>query len=270
MKKIIRVLIALLTVLAAVGIGLALPLATSGYEDKKLNGSGETLDSLGVSLGVREYRSISLGEKFELLSSGEIYAVKAKAGNYMNKQTAGEKAVEHFKYLEKFGVPSAYPQNASEDMDVIPVLITDKAGSGLSFFVWRVFAENGGSSSVMIVDDETGCLLALKYSEEENNSANVDANAQGTEGLSANADALDTEGLNLHIPLDFFCGQIGWILLEIQEIYVTEDYAEYDIVIGEDGGEKTAILPLVGNMRSYMFNFDSLILKEIILPEKSN
>lgn len=257
MKKISRVLIAIFTVLAAVGIGLALPIAVSGYEDKKINGSGETLDSLGVRLGMSERRSISLGEKFELLSSGEIYAVKAKAGNYMNKQDAGEKAVEHFKYLEKLGVQSASLQNAPEDMDVIPVLITDKAGSGLSFFVWRVFVQDDGSTSIMIVDDETGCLLALKYIEDENISVDTNANSQ------------KTEGINLHLLFDFFCDQIGWTLLEIEEMYVAEDYAEYQIIIGEDGGEKTAALPLTGNMRSYMFNFDSLILKEIILPEKS-
>ena len=244
MKKFTKILLALFLTLAAVGIGIGLPLAVSGYEDKRLEDSGQTLDNLGVSLGLNVRGSISLEQKFEALSFGDIYTVTSTGAKYMGSDTAIAKAVEWLEDFLTLGIPSVDPKSANRTENAVPALLTDRSGSGVSFFVWRVSVSDENGSAILVIDDETGALLAVTYDETEPETEVYDGQTQGR--------------INLHEPITYFCDKLGCELIEINDVYVAEDYSEHNVVISFNGGKTVIGLPLFGNMRSYSFNLEGV------------
>ena len=240
MKKFTRILLALLFTLAAVGIGLGLPLAVSGYEDQRLDASGQTLNNLGVSLGLNVRGSISLEQKFEALSFGDIYTVASTGAKYMGSDAAIAKAVEWLEDFLTLGIPSVDPKSAYGTENAVPALLTDRSGSGVSFFVWRVSVSDENGSAILVIDDETGSLLAVTYDAAD---PETDINVMETQGE-----------IELHKPIAYFCDKLGCELIEINDAYDAADYSEYKVVISFDGGKTVISLPLFGNTRSYSFN----------------
>lgn len=244
MKRFTKILLALFLTLAAVGIGIGLPLAVSGYEDKRLEDSGQTLDNLGVSLGLNVRGSISLEQKFEAISSGDIYTVASTGAKYMSSDTAASKAVEWLEDFLTLGIPSVDPKSANRTESTVPALLTDRSGNGVSFFVWRVSVSDENGSAILVIDDETGSLLAATYDAADAETEISDGQTQG--------------GINLHEPITYICDKLGCELIEINVAYAEADYSEYIVVISFDGGKTVISLPLFGNLRSYSINLEGV------------
>lgn len=253
MKRFIKIMLSLLLTLAAVGIGLGLPVGVSEYEDKKLDGTGETLDSLGMSLGMREREHVSIEDKLRLLAEGEIYTVETAAAEYMDAKAAIKETAELLKVCEKIGVPQVSIDSTIREKDAIPVLFTDKSGSGISFFAWRVLLQDYSGSSTFIIDDETGIPLALFHDED-------------VEDTDVMTSEMTSEIINPHIALEYFCDRVGCVLMEIEELYVMDNYSNQMAVVSFDGGKTTLELPIIGTIHTYSFNFESVGLKSIIQP----
>ena len=244
MKRFTKILIAIFLTLAAVGIGLGLPLAVSEYGDKKLDASGQPLDKLGVSLGLNGRGSISLEQKFEAISSGDIYAVASTGAKYMGSDTAVAKAVEWLEDFLTLGIPSVDPKSANRTESAVPAVLTDRSGSGVSFFVWRVSVSDENGSAILVIDDETGSLLAVTYDAADTETEISDGQTQGK--------------INLHVPITYICDKLGCKLIEINVTYAEADYSEYIVAISFDGGKTVISLPLFGNLRSYSINLEGV------------
>lgn len=237
MKRFTKILLALFLTLAAVGIGIGLPLAVSGYEDKRLEDSGQTLDNLGVSLGLNVRGSISLEQKFDMLLNGDPYAVETATAKYMNYENATSVTFEWLKDLAEQGI-SVVDLESAEIKEATPGLLTDNSGERASFFIWSVCISDGRGDAILIIDDETASLLALKYEV-----VNTDTELSTDEIPS----------INLHAPMEFYCKKLGCELVAIDEVEASASYYLYSIVISFDGGMSYIRLPLAGNMRNFSF-----------------
>lgn len=237
MKRFTKILLALFLTLAAVGIGLGLPLAVSEYGDKKIDASGQPLDNLGVSLGLNGRGSISLEQKFDMFLNGDPYAVETATAKFMNYDNAVSVTFEWLKDLAAQGISVVDLENA-EIKEAAPGLLTDSSGERTSFFIWSVCISDGRGDAILIIDDETASLLALRYEV-----INTDT--------EPNTDEMPS--INLHAPMELYCKKLGCEFVEIDEVEASANYYLYNIVISFDGGKSYIRLPLTGNMRSYSF-----------------
>lgn len=250
MKKYKKILTALLITLAVVGIGIGLPMAVSGYEDKKLDNSGETLDSLGVSLGAsREMESLSLIRKYAIFCSGDAYSATVDGTPNGTEDSVKKQTVEYLDEFKTLGLPAPDPQNAVFDADngTIPCLFTSIYDSNEYFYAWQTVASDDYCSLVLWIDDETGAILAAYYSELDPGSSN---------GYSDGSYIDNT--INIHEVLNYFCKRFGCKLVEVT---VDDDgQLRYYYVTVSFGNEYEYLkLPVQAYPGSYYeFNFDSM------------
>lgn len=252
MKKYKKMLITLLLTLAVVGIGIGLPAAVSGYKDKTLDNSGETLDSLGISLETpRELESVSLVRKYAIICSGESYSAIVDSAQNMTADGVQKQVVEYLDDFKSLGLPTPDSQNAVFDADngTIPVLFTSIYDSSEYFYAWQAVVSDETGRLVIWIDDETGAILALFYSV-----INQDSNNESSAGAY-----IDNSTINIHEVLNYFCKKFSCKLVEITEdpdgqllryYYVTVSFGdEYDYLR----------LPVQAYPGSYYsFNFDSI------------
>lgn len=237
MKKFAKITLALLLTLAAVGTGIGLPLAVSEYGDRRLEQSESALYDLGVTLELNSRGSISLAEKFDMLINGDPYAVETDAAKYMDSEAAMAKAFEWLGDFAAQGISVVDTENAGIE-EAAPGLLTDNYGERTSFFIWSFRISDGKGEAVVILDDETGSLLALRYE-----AADTD--------IELSVDA--APGINLHVPMEFYCKKLGCELVEIDEEEASASHYLYNIVISFDGGKSYIRLPLEGSVRSFAF-----------------
>ena len=197
-----------------------------------------------MSLGLNGRGSISLEQKFEAISSGDIYAVASTGAKYMGSDTAVAKAVEWLEDFLTLGIPSVDPKSANRTESAVPAVLTDRSGSGVSFFVWRVSVSDENGSAILVIDDETGSLLAVTYDAADTETEISDGQTQGK--------------INLHVPITYICDKLGCKLIEINVTYAEADYSEYIVAISFDGGKTVISLPLFGNLRSYSINLEGV------------
>ncbi len=251
MKKYKKLLITLLLTLAVVGIGIGLPAAVSGYKDKTLDNSGETLDSLGISLETpRELESVSLVRKYAIFCSGEAYSATVDGTPNGTEDSVKKQTVEYLDEFKTLGLPAPDSQNAVFDTDngAIPCLFTSIYDSNEYFYAWQTVASDDHCSLVLWIDDETGAILAAYYS-------NLDP---GSNNESSAGSYIDNT-INIHQVLNYFCKRFGCKLVEVT-YDDTDGQLRYSYVTVSFGDEYEYLkLPVQVYPGSYYeFNFDSM------------
>lgn len=252
MKKYKKLLITLLLTLAVVGIGIGLPAAVSGYKDKTLDNSGETLDSLGISLETpRELESVSLVRKYAIICSGESYSAIVDSAQNMTADGVQKQVVEYLDDFKSLGLPTPDSQNAVFDADngTIPVLFTSIYDSSEYFYAWQAVVSDETGRLVIWIDDETGAILALFYSV-----INQDSNNESSAGAY-----IDNSTINIHEVLNYFCKKISCKLVEITEDPDGQLLRYYYVTVSFGDEYEYLKLPVQVYPGSYYeFNFDSI------------
>lgn len=252
MKKYKKMLITLLLTLAVVGIGIGLPAAVSGYKDKKLDNSGETLDSLGISLETpRELESVSLVRKYAIICSGESYSAIVDSAQNMTADGVQKQVVEYLDDFKSLGLPTPDSQNAVFDADngTIPVLFTSIYDSSEYFYAWQAVVSDETGRLVIWIDDETGAILALFYSV-----INQDSNNESSAGAY-----IDNSTINIHEVLNYFCKKFSCKLVEITEDPDGQLLRYYYVTVSFGDEYEYLKLPVQVYPGSYYeFNFDSI------------
>lgn len=246
MKKYKKLLITLLLTLAVVGIGIGLPAAVSGYKDKTLDNSGETLDSLGISLETpREFESVSLVRKYSMIAAGSAYFSRAESEG-VSEDRIQKLSLDYLDDLYKLGIqaPRSSDDVIDKYSDITPVLVTSIYDSKESFYAWQVVASDEYGDLVMWIDDETEVILALNYSEIADQ--NISESTAG-----------DTE-INIHEIMNFFCERFGATLVEAMENpYDTEASWYVTLTFGSEY-DYTRLPVHFYPGAYYSFNFDSI------------
>lgn len=246
MKKYKKLLITLLLTLAVVGIGIGLPAAVSGYKDKTLDNSGETLDSLGVSLGTpRELESVSLVRKYSMIAAGETYLSMTDSEGFPPDRIRNL-SLDYLDDFLKLGIQAPRSENAEFDdiNGIIPVLFTNIYDSKESFYAWQVVVSDEYGDLAMWIDEETGVILALHYSEKADQ--NISESTAG-----------DTD-INIHIIMNFFCERFGATLVEVEENPYDGDVNWYVTLTFGSEYDYTRLPVHFYPGAYYSFNFDSI------------
>lgn len=252
MKKYKKMLITLLLTLAVVGIGIGLPAAVSGYKDKKLDNSGETLDSLGISLETeRQAQSLPIVRKYAIICSGDSYSAIVDSAQDMNADGVQKQVVEYLDDFKSLGLPTPDSQNAVFDADngTIPVLFTSIYNSSEYFYAWQAVVSDETGRLVIWIDDETGAILALFYSV-----INQDSNNESSAGAY-----IDNSTINIHEVLNYFCKKFSCKLVEITEDPDGQLLRYYYVTVSFGDEYEYLKLPVQVYPGSYYeFNFDSI------------
>lgn len=246
MKKYKKLLITLLLTLAVVGIGIGLPAAVSGYKDKTLDNSGETLDSLGISLEIpRKLESVSLTRKYSMIAAGEAYYSRAESEG-VSEDRIQKLGLDYLDDFYKLGMQAPRSGDGVIDKykDITPVLVTSIYDSKESFYAWQVGAGDEYGDLVMWLDDETEAILALNYSEKANQ--NISESTAG-----------DTQ-INIHQILNFFCERFGATLVEAEENPYDADVSWYATLTFGSEYDYTRLPVHFYPGAYYSFNFDSI------------
>lgn len=161
MKKNVTVIC---SVILAVCIGLGIPLVTANVQDSTVLNKTESLTDAVASLGLNGRGSVSVAEKYELISSAYLYESELSSGKYMLEEQVREKATEYAQLLLTLGarcvdVNSDHFYFAS----VLPMLIGDQSGERPSITAWRVLMFDDNCEMRFLIDDETGLLLGCEY-----------------------------------------------------------------------------------------------------------
>ncbi len=156
---------AMASIMIAVCIGFGIPLASAKIQDNALLNGTESLDKFEATLGADDRDSVSLAQKFALVSvNGGIYLADLSEGKYMSEPQAAEKVREYAGMLEQFGIRCVDLQSAEYQEEVPqPMLIVDDSDELPSIIVWSVTIYDENGSMTFMIDDETGVLLALNY-----------------------------------------------------------------------------------------------------------
>ena len=87
--------------LLAVCIGLGIPLGASAVQDRVILNKSESIPDADATLGLNTRGSVSLAQKYWLMSTQRLSVTELSDGRYMTSEQAGEKALEYIEILNK-------------------------------------------------------------------------------------------------------------------------------------------------------------------------
>ena len=152
--------------LLAVCIGLGIPLATAGIQDKMLLGRTDKIDNANAMLELNVRGSVSLAQKYWLLSTQRLSVTELSDGRYMTSEQAGEKALEYLKILDDHDVNRIEKTSYGEyhiDYQTPQLLMSETNSRAPSLIAWNVCVSDKIGDMNLLIDDETGALLSLLY-----------------------------------------------------------------------------------------------------------
>ena len=200
MKKHVTVIC---SIVLAVCIGLGIPIVTANIQDSAvLNKTDKLADT--ATLGLNGRGSVSVAEKYELISSAYLYESELSSGKYMLEEQAREKAIEHAQMLLTLGARCVDVYERFYFASVLPVLIGDQSGELPSITAWRVLMYDNMSEMRFLIDDETGLLLGCEY---------IDNDYRGID----NAKRIEPDLNMISSIVETFAAQCGAMLINIYE-----------------------------------------------------
>ncbi len=152
--------------LLAVCIGLGIPLGASAVQDRAILNKSESIPDADATLGLNTRGSVSLAQKYWLMSTQMLSVTELSDGRYMTSEQASEKALEYIEILNKYDVNRVGTMNDGEYYIAYqtPQLMMSEANSRApSLIAWSVCVSDRAGSMNFLIDDETGALLSLLY-----------------------------------------------------------------------------------------------------------
>lgn len=126
----------------------------------------ESIPDADATLGLNTRGSVSLAQKYWLMSTQRLSVTELSDGRYMTSEQAGEKALEYIEILNKYDVNRVGTMNDGEYYIAYqtPQLMMSEANSRApSLIAWSVCVSDRAGSMNFLIDDETGALLSLLY-----------------------------------------------------------------------------------------------------------
>lgn len=248
-------------VLLAVCVGLGMPLGVSVVRDRALLNNSESIDGADAELDLNTRGSVSLAQKFWLISSRRINVTELQTGRYMTSEQVGEKALEYIDMLKACDIRcvDAMPDGEYHIAYQTPELIISENNSRApSLIAWAVCVKDLNGSMNFLIDDESGALLSLVF---------LDSDGAGWE----NGETTDTDLGRMSAAVERIAQLYGAEVIEIYESTnddAASNFNEFCIEVmfpggldttafAENGeGEKSAsnVLTLRVNSMVYAFN----------------
>ena len=91
-------------VLLAVCIGLGIPLGASAVQDRVILNKSESIADSDATLELNTRGSVSLAQKYWLMSTQRLSVTELSEGKYMTTEQVGEKAIEYIEILDKYDI----------------------------------------------------------------------------------------------------------------------------------------------------------------------
>lgn len=152
--------------LLAVCIGLGIPMVTAGIQDKLLLSRTDKIDNANAMLELNVRGSVSLAQKYWLLSTQRLSVTELSDGRYMTSEQAGEKALEYLEILDDYDVNRIEKMSDGEyciDYRTPQLMMSETNIRAPSLVVWNVCVSDKNGEMNLLIDDETGALLSLLY-----------------------------------------------------------------------------------------------------------
>lgn len=153
-------------VLLAVCIGLGIPLGASAVQDRVILNKSESIPDADATLELNTRGSVSLAQKYWLLSTQRLSVTELSDGRYMTMEQAGEKALEYIGILNKYDVNRVKTMSDGEyyiDYRTPQLMMSETNSRAPSLIAWNVCVSDSEGSVNFLIDDETGALLSLLY-----------------------------------------------------------------------------------------------------------
>ena len=153
-------------VLLAVCIGLGIPLVASAVQDRVILNKSESIPDSDATLELNTRGSVSLAQKYWLMSTQRLSVTELSEGKYMTTEQVGEKAIEYIEILDKYDINRIEAMADGEYYIAYqkPQLMMSETNSRApSLIAWNVCVSDKTGVMNLLIDDETGALLSLLY-----------------------------------------------------------------------------------------------------------
>ena len=153
-------------VLLAVCIGLGIPLGASAVQDRVILNKSESIPDADATLELNTRGSVSLAQKYWLMSTQRLSVTELSDGRYMTMEQAGEKALEYLDILNKYDINRVGTMDGGEyyiAYQTPQLMMSETNSRAPSLIAWNVCVSDRAGSMNFLIDDESGALLSLLY-----------------------------------------------------------------------------------------------------------
>lgn len=156
MKK--RIIANILAVVAII-VGLTLPSAVFGMQDKRLINSFDDISPDVLYFDEKSDKTLSIVDKLSIMSSTNTSFLGIGSGKHMTENEVRECARDFAERLNGLYIGAEDVPYVVEDSYVVATLVTSDGGAGESFICWNVSVTLRSGIFGFDVDDETGKVL---------------------------------------------------------------------------------------------------------------
>lgn len=249
-----RAWLPVLLTLMALAFGYFLPQCVCAVLDKKSHDLSESIETENVTLSFAP--ELSIGEKLQNGMRSIAYTTQLASGKKLDEESAREAALKIMDEMSAFGIvnSSAY----TFDM-VSPVLAVYDNDTADSYILWQCsYFDGDGNYTDLIIDDETGCLIAMTYSSYDSveSSANIyDGDGMPSEGMPYyEAEVSESYSVEIAYMLgEYLCVSYGFSYYELSQDF-TEYSLEYNLIFYDVQGEPYRTTLTMGP-NYFLFNY---------------
>lgn len=152
--------------LLAVCIGLGIPLGASAVQDRVILNKSESIPDADATLGLNTRGSVSLAQKYWLMSTQRLSVTELSEGKYMTTEQVVEKAIEYIEILDKYDINRIEAMADGEyyiEYQKPQLMMSETNSRAPSLIAWNVCVSDKTGDMNLLIDDETGALLSLLY-----------------------------------------------------------------------------------------------------------
>jgi len=152
--------------LLAVCIGLGIPLGASAVQDRVILNKSESIPDSDATLELNTRGSVSLAQKYWLMSTQRLSVTELSEGKYMTTEQVGEKAIEYIEILDKYDINCIEAMADGEyyiEYQKPQLMMSETNSRAPSLIAWNVCVGDKTGDMNLLIDDETGALLSLLY-----------------------------------------------------------------------------------------------------------
>ena len=155
--------LAFLLVFLLAAVGAVIPVVTARVQDSLTAGQVQYADVDSLQLTLEERRQqLDMLEKMHLILSGTGVEVTSE----VTKMNGAQMLEAMYAQMEPYSAFGLFVQPDNDYLEFYPVMVYNEADPQQYAFYWHVnmsFDAGEGDSLTVIMDDETGKLLALEY-----------------------------------------------------------------------------------------------------------
>lgn len=155
--------LALLLVFLLAAVGAVIPVVTARVQDALTAGQVQYADVDSLQLTLEERRQqLSIQEKMQLIVNGTGVEVTSE----VTKMNGAKMLEAMYAQLEAYSAFGLFTQPDNDYLEFCPMMVYNEEDTGRYAFCWLVnmsFDAYEGDSLTVVLDDETGKLLAMEY-----------------------------------------------------------------------------------------------------------